>query len=57
MASHIYMQNLDEISQVTFSVRYGKILKNVIGHTLRTSYMHMPNLNLIHYGILEILSG
>ena len=28
-----------------------------MGHTLRTSYMHMQNWNLIHHAIFEILSG
>ena len=27
------------------------------GHTLSTSYIHMPNMNLIHDAIFEILSG
>ena len=61
MASYIYMQNLNEISQIIFSILYVKIKKNLklniillfmgvyghlnIGHTLNTSYNHMPNLN------------
>ena len=73
MASYIYMQNLNEISQIIFSILYVKIKKTLklniillfmgvyghlnIGHTLNTSYNHMPNLNWIHQPTFEILSG
>ena len=48
MASYIYIKNLNEISQVIFSILYGKIKKNKTQHksfvhwSLRSPYNRTP---------------
>ena len=72
--SYIYMQNFNEISQLSsvYSIIYyilnKKLKLNIILlyigvyghlkiiHTVNTRYICMPNLNLIHHVIFEIIS-
>ena len=71
MASYIYMPNMNKsvnpFSRYCVEIEKLKINISMLlvgvsdhlksGHTLRTSYIHMPDMNLIHHAIFEIPSG